>query len=340
MGVNISSLLISHELSLNDLAHKTVVVDAPNHLYQFLTTIRGRDGSVFTNSKGEVTSHLIGLFSRTANLMQRNIKLAYVFDGVVPKLKMQELEKRKAAKAKAHESFLKSVDQENVELMKKFAGRSSRLTREMIVEAKKLLELMGVPYVDAPSEAEAQASHMVKSGSAYAISSQDADSFVFGAPRLVRNLSISGKRKVAGKLAYINVFPQLLILEENLKELNLNSDQLIVLAMLVGTDYNPGGVPGIGPKKALTIARSSDFDKIFEQVKWSEHFNYSWREVFDQFKNIPVTDDYRLAWERPRREEIIDFLCKDHGFSVDRVTSSLDSISKSLNMQRGLGEFI
>lgn len=341
MGVQITEILKRHETRIEDLKNKTVIVDAPNHLYQFLTTIRARDGTPFTDSKGQVTSHLIGLFSRSTNLTKRGIRQIYVFDGEAPKLKLKEVAKRKAIKEEAEAEYKKALEKGDTELMKKYAGRFSRLTGDMIAESKKLLEALGIPYVDAPSEAEAQAAHMVKKGAGYAVASQDSDSLLFGTPRLLRNLSITGKRKKAGTLSYTTIHPELILLEENLKELGINQKQLIALCMLVGTDYNPGGIKGIGPKKALELAKKhkEDLNTMFKEVKWQDTFEESWEEVFNTFTNIPVTDKYASKWAQPDREKTIALLCGEHDFSEERVENTMSELVKEQKNQKGLTDF-
>lgn len=341
MGVQITEILKTHETGIEELEGKTVIIDAPNHLYQFLTTIRARDGATFTDSKGQVTSHLIGLFSRATNLMKKGIRQVYVFDGEAPKLKLKEVAKRKAIKEEAEAEYEKALKKGDTLLMKKYAGRFSRLTKDMIAEAKKLLEALGIPYVDAPSEAEAQAAHMVKKGAGYAVASQDADTLLFGTPRLLRNLSITGKRKKAGTLSYASVHPELILLEENLKELGITQQQLIALCMLVGTDYNPGGIKGIGPKKALELTKrhKGDFSAMFNEAKWQDAFEESWEEVFNTFTNIPVTDKYAAKWAQPDKEKAIALLCGEHDFSEERVEKTMAELVKEQKNQKGLTDF-
>lgn len=341
MGVRIVELLERHEVMLEELSGRIIVVDAPNHLYQFLTTIRGPDGSPFKDSRGNTTSHLIGLFSRAASLMQKNLRLFFVFDGKVPELKHRELEKRKAIKKMAEEQYVRALRQGDSEQMRKFAGRFSRLTPEMIDDAKRLLGNLGIPYMDAPSEAEAQAAYIVRKSDAFAVSSQDADSFLFGAPRLIRNLSITGRRKKAGALEYSHVTPEIIVLEEVLGKLGIDRKQLIVLGMLVGTDYNPGGIKGIGPKKGLELVKKhkGNYADLFREVGWADYFEESWESIYKLFEQIPVSDNYRLKWGRPDKDKAVSFLCSEHDFSVERVSKTMDELLKSSGSQKGLGDF-
>ena len=161
MGVSITPLLVKHEIEMESLRGKILVVDGFNILYQFLTTIRARDGTPLTDSHGNVTSHLIGLFGRTTTIMSKGIKLAFVFDGESPELKRKERERRSSLKQDAQVRFDAAKAKEDVDEMKKFAARTAKLTAPMLDEAKKLLTALGIPVIQAPSEGEAQAAHMV-----------------------------------------------------------------------------------------------------------------------------------------------------------------------------------
>lgn len=342
MGVQLTELLIRQELDLSQLRNRTIAIDAPNHLYQFLSTIRQPDGSLFTDSRGNVTSHLIGLLSRTTNLLKNGMKLVYVFDGKVPKLKKAETRRRFELKAEAEELYKKAEEKQDEEAMRKYAARTSRLTPGMMDEARKLLEALGVPHVQAPSEGEAQAAYMAKKGDCYGVASQDADCLLFEAPRLIRNLSITGRRKVAGKLSYERVDPELISLSETLSSLGINQQQLIALAMLIGTDFNGGGIKGIGPKNGLKLVKEHrEPEKIFQAAKWNEHFDLSWNEVYDVISKMPVTDSYELAFSKVNREATMKLLCDGHDFAEQRVEKAIGELSKaeSDRNQKGLMDF-
>lgn len=344
MGLAIKDLLEYDEITYDDLKGKILCIDSFNLLYQFITTIRAQDGTPLMDSHGKVTSHLIGLFSRLSNFSQRGLKMAFVFDGKVPDLKFKEIERRKAIKKEAEAQYDEAKDKEDVEGMRKYAGRTSRLTKDMVEEAITLIDAFGMPVIRAPSEGEAQAAYMAKKGDAYAAVSQDFDSLMQGAPRLVRNLSISGRRKQAGKLSFQTVKPEIFYLKKTLDRLGIDQHQLIALAMLVGTDYNNGGIKGIGPKKALDLVkryREGSFTKLFQEVKWDERFEVPWTEVYNLIKNIPTTDDYSLKWTAHDDGRIRELLVEQHDFSSDRVAATLEKLeaSKKAQAQKGLGEF-
>ena len=151
MGVDISDIIKSHEIKLGDLKGKIVAIDAYNALYQFLSIIRQPDGTPLRDSLGRVTSHLSGLLYRTANFMAEGIKPVYVFDGRPPDLKLRTVDERIKIRLKAQEEWQKALEEGDLERARMKAQQASYLTKDMVNEAKKLLEFMGVPYVQAPS---------------------------------------------------------------------------------------------------------------------------------------------------------------------------------------------
>ena len=344
MGVALKDLLEGEEISINDLKDKILVVDAYNNLYQYISSIRQRDGSLLVDSKGRVTSHLIGLFSRTTNLMQRGLKLAFVFDGVAPELKKEERVRRKNIKIEAQKKYNEAKKKKDVVAMKKYASRTSRLTSEMVEEAKKLINTLGLPVIDAPSEGEAQAAYMVSKGDAFAIVSQDYDSLLYGAEKVIQNLTITERKKKPNTLAYQIVKPRIICLSESLNKLGIDRGQLIILCILIGTDYNRGGIKGIGPKKALDLVKKygSDFDELFKDIKWGDYFPFPWTDVFYTIKKMKVTDEYELKWEDINEKELFDLLVNEHEFGEERVKGVIEKLKKDKGkrQQKGLGEFI
>ncbi len=344
MGVKIFELVPAKEIELGSLAGKTLAVDSSLFLYQFLSTIRQRDGTPLMDSKGNVTSHLTGLFSRTVKLMQKRINLIFVFDGKPPELKKKERERRAGLKKEAELKYKIAVEKKDMDEMRKYASRTTRLTPEMVEGAKELISALGLPVVQAPSEGEAQASYLVKKGDAFAVASQDADSLMFGAPRLVKNLAITGRRKKAGKLGYETVKPELIELQNVLNTLGIDNDQLIALSMLVGTDYNIGGIKGIGQKNGLKLVKKhkKDFDALFKEAEWEKYFDFPWQDVFNAVKNMQTTDKYSTEQEKVDKDRVVKLLVEKHDFSHERVNSALDKLLKARQkkQQKGLVEWI
>ena len=326
MGVNLKDLLPKKEITFNEMKGKRIAIDAMNALYQFMAIIRQRDGKLLQDSKGRVTSHLSGLFYRTINLLEHEIYPVYVFDGEPPKLKQKTLEKRKEVKEKAVSKLKKAKIEGKEEEIRKYAQATVMFTGKMIDESKRLLEYMGIPYVQAPSEGEPQASYMTIKGDVWATGSQDFDSLLFGAPRLIRNLTISGRRKLPGKNVYKEIFPEIIVLKDFLKENDITREQLVEIGILVGTDFNEG-IKGIGPKKALKSVKSGEFED-YEEIK-------------EIFLNPKVTDEYRIKFKDPIKNEILEFLCEEREFSSERVERALERLKKSFSKskQRSLDSY-
>src|SRR5262249_11138680 len=194
MGVALTPIVVKETLALEDLRGTTLAVDGPAELYQFLALIRLRDGTPLRDSTGRITSHLSGLFYRTTRLISDyRLKLVFVFDGKPPPRKAAEIERRRAIRQRYEQEHAEALSAGDLDAAYSKATMTSRLTRDMTAEARELLRLMGIPVVQAPSEAEAQAAHMAASHQAWASGSKDYDSLLFGTPRVVRFLTISGK---------------------------------------------------------------------------------------------------------------------------------------------------
>jgi len=338
MGVEIGEIITKKIIKLEDLARKVIAIDAYNALYQYLSAIRQPDGKPLMNRLGQITSHISGLFYRTINLLEIGIKPVYVFDGKPPSLKEKEIEERKKMKMEAERKYQEALEKGEIEEAKIYAQATSRLTDEMVEDAIKLLSYMGIPYVKSFSEGEAQCAYMVKKGDAWATASQDYDSLLFGSPRLVRNLTITGKRKLPRSDTYIEINPELIELNEVLKNLKITYEQLIEIGILIGTDYNPEGFKGIGPKRALyLITTYGNLKKalLSNKIPYEERYE----EIKKLFLNPNVNKDYKIEWKEPDENKIIEFLCEEKDFSVERVKNALERLKHSVlfkKEQKGL----
>lgn len=331
MGVDIGSLLVKHPIGFDALQGRRLAVDAYNTIYQFLSTIRQRDGSPLMDSKGKITSHLSGLLYRVSNMVEMDIRPIFVFDGEPPKFKQKTIEKRQALKAEAKRKLEEAISRGETEL-KTYAQGTVRLTPEIIEESKRLLDLMGVPVVQAPSEGEAEASRMVNEGLAYAVGSQDYDSVLFGATRLVRNLTLSGRRKLPSKGVWIEIEPELIDANESLKALGIDRRRMVWASIMIGTDYFDG-VRGIGPKKGLAIVqKSSSLRESFELAKSVELYDSN-REDLDEIERFfmeppkPKHEPY-IHFKEPDSTRIIEFMCGEHDFMIERVEGALAKMTK------------
>ncbi|MEM5836332.1 MAG: flap endonuclease-1 [Candidatus Aenigmatarchaeota archaeon] len=328
MGVNLEGLVSGREIELKELAGKKIAIDAFNTLYSFLSIIRDRlTGEPLRDSKGRITSHLSGLFYRTSNLIEVGIKPIFVFDGEPPKFKKRTIEERKIAKEKAKEKWEEALRKGERAIT--YAQAAAELTSEMVEDAKELLEAMGIPWIQAPSEGEAMCAYLCKKNLVFAAGSQDMDSLLFGSPRLIRNLSITGKRKLPKKEAYVEVKPEIIELEEVLSNLGITKEQLVIIGLLVGTDYNPG-IEKVGPKTALKLVKEcKTLNKILEKVEWQGEVDPE--EIYNFFLEPPVTEDFKIEFRKPDEEKIIKFMVEEHDFSRERVEKVIQILQKSFS---------
>jgi flap endonuclease-1 len=330
MGVKLKELLPKTNISLQSLAGKSIAIDAYNALYQFLAIIRQPNGTPLQDRKGRVTSHLSGLLYRNSNFVEIGIKLIYVFDGTPPAQKKVVIKKRIEAKAKAQVKYEKALAEGKLEKARTYAQATSRIDSSLEQESKKLLSLMGIPWVQAPSEGEAQAAHMSKKKGADFCASQDYDSLLFGAPTLIRNVAITGRRKLPGKSIYVDVLPEVVELRKTIDELGISYEQLIDIGLLIGTDYNPGGVKGIGPKNALKLIKKHGTLHEVLTVIADSQLSIELEKAKDIFLHPKVTNNYKLEWNTPQAEKIVDFLCKEHDFSESRVRRAVEKMERGL----------
>ena len=330
MGLDLKPILTHANIKLSDLSNKIIAVDAFNTIHQFLATIRGSTGELLANSHGEITSHLSGLFYRNINLLAEGIKLVYVFDGVSSPLKTNEIQRRHQIKEIATEKYEKALVQGKLEEARKYSQATSVLTNKMIEESKRLLSLLGIPTIQAPSEGEATAANLTNTDLVHICASQDYDSILFGARRLVRNITISGKRKVPNRNAYIDVPLEIFHLEDILDQTRLTNEQLVDVGILIGTDYNIGGISGIGPKTALKlIQKHSKLENIDQLQEPLSNVPYEEiRELFLKPKVANVTSN-DIKFEPVDYDKLVEFLCMEKNFSSDRVNSALQKVQNS-----------
>ena len=328
MGVNLRDLVPKTTVKLVDLTGKSIAIDAYNALYQFLAIIRQPDGTPLKDRSGRVTSHLSGLLYRTSNLVEMGIKPIYVFDGVPPALKETEIKRRMKVKKEALVKYEQAVKEGKIEEARVYAQATSRLKDYMAEDSKRLLDSMGIPWVQAPSEGEAQAAHLAKRGDADYCASQDYDSLLFGAPKFVRNVTISGRRKLPRKKVYIEVVPEIVELEQVLKECGITYEQLIDVGIFIGTDFNPEGVKGLGPKTALKLVKEhGSLENALPHIKNAE-FPVQPKRIREIFLHPKVTDDYNIEWKTPNVESVTDFICRERDFSENRVRKALEKMRK------------
>ena len=329
MGVNIKDILIREKTKLESFSSNIIAIDAYNAIYQFLATIRGPEGLHLTDSKGRVTSHLTGLLYRNINFLSMGIKPIYVFDGKPPSLKTAEIERRKLGKKEATIKYEKAKAEGDLESARKYAQQTTSMQDTMVQDSKHLLDLFGIPHIQAQADGEALASYLNRTGQADAVASQDFDCVLFGAKKLVRNFTSSGRRKLPNRNTYIDIEPEIINHQKNLDTLGITREQIIDVGILVGTDFNPDGFERIGSKTALKLIKKygnlENIPQIQEQLKQIE---------YDQIRNIFLQDGMievnKIEFKDTDYSGIIDYLSNERDFSRERIQSSLNRLKHNL----------
>ncbi len=331
MGIILSDIVTPEPRVLEDFAGKVLAIDAFNTLYQFLAIIRQPDGTPLMDREGRVTSHLSGLIYRLSNFVAAGIQPVFVFDGEPPRLKARTIHERVEVKVRAEREWKEAVEIDDLATARTKAMQTSRLTHEMVDQSKRLLGLLGIPVVQAPGEGEAQASAMARAGSAYAAASQDYDSLLFGSPRLVKNLAITGRRKLPRKDVYVDVQPEEIGLEATLASLGLTREQLVDMALLIGTDFNEG-VKGIGPKKALAlIKKHGSLEPALAELKVDIESKDEVRKIFLEPR---VVADAKAEFRDPDLDGVRTMLCDEFAFSRDRIDQALAKFTAARGQQK------
>ena len=337
MGIQLGPLLETRVIKVEELSGQRVAIDGFNVLYQFLTSIRQADGSLLTDAEGRVTSHLSGIFFRFSKLVENGLRLCVVFDGKPHALKMNLLEERRQRKLKAQVEWEAAIEAGDIETARTKAQQTTRLESHMLDESKKLLDLLGIPWVDAPSEGEAQVASLLKQGMVDYGASQDFDTVLFGASKFVRNLTLSGRRKLPKQQKWVEVSPEVIDLEKSFHNLKLNREQLVDVAILMGTDFNPG-IDGVGPKRGLKLIQEfgkaeGALEKLGKEIKNLD-------EIRALFLEHPFVD-FTPEWHSPDTKSVLSFLCEDFSFNRARVEKALELYveAKPKARQFTLGDF-
>ncbi len=340
MGIKINELVkeVKRTINFENLLNKVIAIDAFNTLYQFLAIIRQQDGTPLKDYGGNVTSHLSGLFYRTINFLEHNIRPIYVFDGEPSVLKLDTIKERKKVKEEAKQKMIIAQDKEDLVEAKKYAQLTSKLDANMIEESKKLIQYLGLPIVDAKSEGEAQSAYLVEVGAAWACASQDYDTLLFGGERLLRNFAISRSKKVKDTTVTLDI--EYISLSKFLEQLKITKEQLIEMGILIGTDFFPG-VKGIGQHKALELIKQYGSLKniINSNVKIGKVEIDIDQDTIDKIKEIFLYPDIEknyptLKWEKINYEKIEELLIEQHNFSDQRVRNALERLRKQDSSKR------
>jgi flap endonuclease-1 len=338
LGVLLTPIIQKEEKTLDELRGRSFAVDGFIVLHEFLALIRDRTGKPLTDMDGNITSHLVGLAFRTTRLISDyDMGLVFVFDGKPPELKRKEITQRREARKKAEEEYQEALERGDIQEAFSKAVMTGKLTKEGLDDAKHLLDLLGIPWVQAPSEGEAQAAYMAKRGDTWAANSKDYDSLLFGAPRLVRFLSISGQEWLPSKGRSRRVLPELIELEKFLQHHEITRFQLIDLGMLIGTDYNPG-VKGIGPKTGIKLIKKyGNLEDLPSDIRTKLPENF--QEIRNFYLNPPITKDYDVKLGELQEDALYNFLCNEKNFSTKRVQTLINRM-RSRSTQKSIKDYL
>lgn len=265
------------------------------------------------------------MFYRTIRLIENGIKPVYVFDGKPPQMKSGELAKRAERREDAQKALDKATEAGDVEDMNKYNRRLVKVTQDHVRESKELLKLMGVPYIEAPCEAEAQCAAMVKAGKVYATATEDMDALTFGTNILLRHLTTSEARKLP---------VQEYTYEKVIEGLELSRDEFIDLCILLGCDYCDS-IKGVGPKKAIEyINKYKKIEDILENIdttKYTIPEDWNYQQARELFINPDVADPetVELKWTDPDEEGLVAYMCGERQFNEDRIRSGAKKLVKA-----------
>ncbi len=337
MGIDLGDVVIKQPTSLQAWSGKRVAFDAWNVLYQFLSNIRQPDGTPLKDRQGRITSHLAGILYRTSNLVEAGIKPVFVFDGEPHFLKRETLAARSARRESATAEYEEALAAGDTEKAYSKAQQTSKMTKDMAHEAMELLQALGVAVVQAPGEGEAQAAWMCAQGHVDAVASQDFDALLFGTPTLLRNMTLSGRRKLPGKQVWVDVEQERIDLQPSLDAIGLDRERLIDVALLVGTDFHPG-IKGIGAKKAIQlIQKNGTLEVILERLEAdpTSATTAVERNILEQGQALSERDtvrsiflepphvDAELAAPKLDADRVQSIMVKEHDFSQERVDGAL-----------------
>lgn len=340
MGINITDLVkpTRKVITIESLRNKIITIDAFNWIYQFLATIRGNDGSPLKDMQNRVTSHLSGLFYRNIHLLKEGIKLIYVFDGKPNCLKQVEIDRRRQVRKIAEQNLDRIDETGTKQEIKKYAQATSRLTSEMIEDAKELLITLGIPIVQANEDGEAQASVMIQNGHAWACGSQDYDAFLFGANRIVRNLSVGMSKIVGGRT--IKTELEYYTMEKVLDELKITRPQLVDMGILIGVDFFEG-IKGIGAKTALDlITKYNTLEHIIQNKQETHDFSKLTPEFIASVRKIflepKYNSEFKIQWKRPNLSKVMEILVEKHNFNKERIENNMKELVQRKETQTDL----
>lgn len=342
MGIDLGDIVVKRPSDMGAFQGRRIAFDAWNILYQFLSAIRQGDGTPLRDAQGRTTSHLAGILNRMANVVAAGVRPVWVFDGEPHPLKRETLMGRTLRRDQAETDYAAAVEAGDMERARSKAQQTSRMTPEMATQAQALLRALGIPVVQAPRDGEAQAAWMCQEGLVDAVCSQDFDALLYGTPLLVRNLTVTGRRKQPGRQVWSQVHPETIGLQESLEALGMGREALVDVALLVGTDFHPG-VKGIGAKKAVQLVKKAGgLEPLLERLAGDPGSADSAveRAIVEQHEALAERDTVRRIFlqpehtadgidaaditpSRPDAAAVRALLVDEHGFLPERVDTAL-----------------
>jgi len=320
-----------NEISVDDLRGKRLAVDIFNSLYQFLSAIRDSKGELLKRDD-IVVSHLYGIMWKYGYLLSRGAKLIFVYDGSPDEAKRETLSFRKQEKQIAEEEFEKALKEGDYEKSKMLGKRTSYVDSEIIRTSKELAHILGIDYMDAKEEGEAQAVELVKEGLADYVVTQDYDAIAFNCENIIRNLGVRSHGK------YIN--PNIVSSSKVFKSLGLSYKQFLYFIYMTGTDFNYG-IKNVGVKRAISIASKSDNNEsLMNNLIESGYITASEKEnrvaelnyVLNKFENPAVykNSEINIIKGKFNKQAVIDYLSKLN-FNIDRFMPMLERIDQAVS---------
>ena len=306
------------EVDISEYYGKKIAIDISILIYQFIITIRN-SGTDLVNDKGDITSHILGLFNKTIYFLEKGIIPIYVFDGKPPILKQKLLEHRKNNKLNALNKYKNATT--NLDKLKYFK-RSVIITKEQISQCKELLELMGIPYINASEEADSELASLCKNNLVYAVLTEDMDILTFGSPRIIKSLS----NNQVIELNLINI----------LTKLNLTQEQFIELCILFGCDYC-SSVCNLNPNNLFNIySKHKKIDTTLNTIKSlgvNTYSNYNYIAAKEYFTNEFVCnrDNVLLELKQPDNDKLLNLLVNNYSLIKYKILYKITHLNNLYN---------
>jgi flap endonuclease-1 len=312
------------DVPFDSLSGSVVAVDAHNWLYRYLTTtVKFTADAVYTTAEGEEVANLVGVVQGLPKFFEHDVTPVFVFDGGVTDLKSDEVERRREQREKAEERRKEAEAAGDSVEAARLEARTQRLTDTIHETTRGLLDRLDVPYIEAPAEGEAQCAHMAARGDVDYAGSEDYDTMTFGAPLTLRQLTSKGD-------------PELMDLQKTLEKHDITYEQLVDVALLMGTDFNEG-VSGYGPKTAVTAVK--EHGDIWGVMEADDVYVENADRIRELFFDPPVTDEYEIDLDvDPDIDAAERYVTEEWGVDAEEVARGFERIEESL-VQTGLDEW-